>query len=107
MYEVRCSKREIKGITIPTWKAEIINANMLEVEVGTTGYCGGDTGHGGRTYLRLKDLGSTDLSASIVTDNCGDTEEVIMEFGGDTELSTLIEALEFAVKVLKDQTKNS
>lgn len=105
MYEIRRSEREVNGITVETWKREIVNANILEIEAGTTGYCGGDTGHGGRTYLRFKDLASTDLVASVVTDKFGDTEEVIMEFGGDTELSTLIEALEFALKVLKEQSK--
>lgn len=103
MYEVRRSEREVKGKTIETWIAELINANILEIEVGTNGYCGGDTGHGCRTYLRIRDLGSTDMSANIIQGTFNQTEEVAIELGGDTELFTLIEALEFAVKVLKDQ----
>ena len=44
MYEITRSERDINGVKVETWKAEIVNANIIEVEVGTTGYCGGDTG---------------------------------------------------------------
>jgi hypothetical protein len=103
MYE-RKSKREVNGVMIDTWVAELVNANIIEIEVGTTGYCGGDTGHGGRTYLRIKDLASTDICANVIKNKFGDTEEVSIELGGDTELYTIIEALEFALKVLKEKS---
>ncbi len=51
----------VDGTHINTFKKEIVSANILEVEVGTTGYMGGDTGHGGRTFFRIKDLASTDM----------------------------------------------
>lgn len=38
------------GTRITTYSREITSANVLEAEAGTTGYMGGDTGHGGRTY---------------------------------------------------------
>lgn len=99
MYEVTRNEKEVNGVTVETWVAELTSANILEIEVGTTGYQGGDTGHGGRTYLRLKDLASTDLSI-----NGKQADEVVMELGGDTELATFIESLEFAIRVLKEQS---
>lgn len=105
MYEIKRLERTVDGETVETWAAEITNANILEVEAGTTGYCGGDTGHGGRTYFRLKDLASTDMTANVIKNQYNDTEEVIIELGGDTELSTFIEALEFTLKVLKEQSR--
>jgi len=106
MYEIKKGERKVNGVIVETWTAEIVNANILEVEVGTTGYQGGDTGHGGRTYFRLKDLASTDITANVIKDKYGDTEEVIIEFGGDCELETFIESLEIAIKTLRIQTRN-
>lgn len=102
MYEILAGKRTVNGIPITTWKREITNANILEVEVGSTGFQGGDTGHGGRTYFRIMDGGSTDIRVTPLRDKydcCG----VEITLGGDTELETFIEALEFAVKVLKKE----
>lgn len=100
MHEVFRNERTVNGVKFETWKAELCNANILEVEAGTTGYKGGDTGHGCRTYLRIKDLASTDLCI-----NGTESEEVTIELGGDTELNTFIQALEFALKVLKEQSE--
>lgn len=103
MYEVKSSHRLISSKEVETWIAEITSANILEVEVGTNGLQGGDTGHGCRTYFSIKDLGSTDISASLIKDKSGDTEGFAVELGGDCELETFIEALKFAVKVLEEQ----
>ena len=47
MYEV-IEKRKLlpDGTEISTYTREVISANILEVEAGTTGYVGGDSGHG-------------------------------------------------------------
>lgn len=97
MNEATKSYRLVNGEKVETWKEEFLHANVLEVEAGTTGFKGGDTGHGGRTYFRLKDLGGTDIVA-----RCNDGE-VEIEFGGDAELQTFIQSLEFTLEVLKDQ----
>lgn len=62
MYEV-IEKRKMlpDGTEISTYTREVISANILEVEAGTTGYMGGDSGHGGRTYFRIQDSASTDM----------------------------------------------
>ena len=39
--------------------------NTLGVTVATNGYQGGDSGHGGRTYLSFEDLCSTDIDAEV------------------------------------------
>ena len=52
MYEVKENSRILKdGTEITTYIRDVVSCNILEVEAGTTGYCGGDTGHGGRTYF--------------------------------------------------------
>lgn len=98
MFDIR--KRKVNGKTITTFQQEIVHANILEVEVGTNGPHGGDTGNGGRSYFRLTDLGGTDMTVS--TNERGDSVEI--ELGGDAELYTFIQALEFAVKILKYKT---
>lgn len=105
---------EIDGAKIETLSQEIVSANIITVEVGTTGYCGGDSGHGGRTYLKIKDEASTDMrcrvkgysvdDASYKDVEINDASLVELTFGGDCELDTLIAALEFAVDTLKQQT---
>jgi len=41
--------------------ASFQSCNCLDVDVATTGYCGGDSGHGGRTYLKLMDADCSDI----------------------------------------------
>lgn len=96
--------RVVNERTITTFVDTITSANILEVEVGTNCPQGGDTGHGGRTYFRLTDLGGTDMVPyPELTD--GLNNSISIEFGGDCELYTFIQALEFALKILKYQAK--
>ena len=56
MFEIKENRRVLPdGTEITTYSRDVISANILEVEAGTTGYKGGDTGHGGRTYFRIAD----------------------------------------------------
>lgn len=107
MYETTCTTRKINGVDIETWSRDIIDANLLFVEAGTNGYQGGDTGHGSRTYIRIQDEGGTDIDARAITDKFGCTSGIEIALGGDAELSTIIETLEFAAKVLKDQIQEA
>lgn len=90
--------RKVKGVDLTTYILELVDANMLEVEVGTTGFKGGDTGHGCRTYFSIHDLASTDMTCTL-----DEGSGITIELGGDAELKTFVEALEFAVDVLKWQ----
>lgn len=96
------SIRKVDGVNVNTFVEEYTSCNIIEVEVGTTGYCGGDSGHGGRTYFRIKDLSSTDMSCKVTGTSCGNAGEVELSFGGDCELDTFISALEFALDKLKE-----
>jgi len=102
MYEVTSRTRKVNGVDVETWEREIIDANILSIEAGTTGYQGGDTGHGGRTFIRISDEGSTDIDARVITDRYGGTRSIEIALGGDAELSTIIEAFKFITKVLED-----
>ncbi len=97
----------VDGIEVKTRKQKIVGLNIITVEAGTTGYCGGDSGHGGRTVLRIKDESSTDMRCRL-RDSGKEYEydylnQIDLILGGDSEMETLIEALEFAVDTLKKQ----
>jgi len=95
MYEVKENSRILKdGTEITTYIRDVVSCNILEVEAGTTGYCGGDTGHGGRTYFRIQDAACTDMEIHSYTTRCGSNGfEVCL--GGDCELETMIRALKY------------
>lgn len=113
MYKIKKNSRTLEdGTEITTYSREIESCNILEVEAGTTGYRGGDTGHGGRTYFRIQNAANTDMEVHSYNDRwytdcvagpdeCG--VEVVL--GGDCELETMIQALKFIVKVLEDESK--
>ena len=101
----------VDGTHINTFKKEIVSANILEVEVGTTGYMGGDTGHGGRTFFRIKDLASTDMRLAF-RDNgkyfkSRYLNDLELTFGGDCELDTFCEALRIGYNVLSQHSDGS
>ena len=84
---------------------EIATANIMAVEVGTNCPQGGDSGHGGRTVLRLLDYSSTAMAASINGSALVPAQKIEIILGGDCEHHAMIEALEFAVRVLRGQTE--
>lgn len=89
--------RTIRNRKVMTIENKIVSANILSIEAGTNGYHGGDSGHGSRTYIRIANSGGTDMNVIAKLD------EVIIELGGDTELETIINALEWIASVLKIQ----
>lgn len=105
MYEIKENRRTLHdGTEITTYTRDVVSANILQVEAGTTGYKGGDTGHGGSTYFRIQDEGSTDIDVKPIITRYGcDGFEVTL--GGDCELETMIRALKFITKVLEDESE--
>ena len=96
MYEIKENSRILKDGT------ELTTYTILEVEAGTTGYQGGDSGHGGRTYFRIEDAASTDMEVRSYVNKYGCPGfEVVL--GGDCELETTIRALKFITKVLEEE----
>jgi hypothetical protein len=104
MQSKKTSGRSTTEPESPHTAARLTSANVLEAEAGTTGYMGGDTGHGGRTYLRITDLGGTDIRVNPIQDRYGNGGfEVTL--GGDCELATMITALKFITQVLEEESK--
>jgi hypothetical protein len=93
------AEQELENFATRTFQ----DANILRITVATTGFCGGDTGHGGRTVITIEDLGSTDIDASFEDTDTGRRLEI--RLGGDAELRTIILALRFAADALDSLTK--
>lgn len=97
---------------------EIVSMNMFDVVVHHNGYKGGDAGHGGFVGIKFKGFQNTALDITVRggqeikqihhSDPGGEgmfftqPHEFELVFRGDSERDTLIEALEFIVKELKE-----
>ena len=89
----------LKGEPLPAMRTQLCYANILEVTAATNGYCGGDTGHGGRTVISFRDLGGTDIQIrEFPKEISNGGVEIIL--GGDSELCTIRDACEFIVNAL-------
>ena len=97
MFEIKENRRVLPdGTEITTYSRDVISANILEVEAGTTG-------HGGRTYFRIADAASTDIQVHPLGRYADEGFEVIL--GGDCELETMIRALKFITQVLEEEAE--
>ncbi len=104
MFAIKEKRRVLgDGTEISTYIRDIYNANVLEVEAGTNGLMGGDSGHGSRTYFCIEDAGSTDMKVHAYTSSHGNAG-LEVTLGGDCELETIISALKFITKVLEDES---
>jgi hypothetical protein len=104
---------KIDNIDVPLAVKDFVDACDLQVEVGTNGYQGGDTGHGSRTVLMFENCATCDLRASIVRrgepleapeflTNIGEpVDRIEIVLGGDSELARFLDSLRFAVKSLE------
>ncbi len=93
--------RKVNGQIVNTKTDEFWDHCTLEVEVGTNGFRGGDTGHGSRTYIRLKDLGSTDIHFRV---NPSEYEaELEIMLGGDAELDMITKVFRWIADTLDKQ----
>ena len=93
--------------SVPVVYKQFEEACIIKVKAGTTCPAGGDSGHGGRTVFGLENEGSTDLQVRINGGPISKVESVEIVLGGDAEASVLVDALEFALQVLKSQQKGS
>ena len=92
-----------KTIEIETFYKLIGGTNQLGIEVGSNAPKGGDAGAGGRTFLEISDQGGTAWDISVDGEKFSDPASVSITLGGDSELGSIIRALEFALAVLKKQ----
>lgn len=92
-----------------TFKMKFQSANLLEAEVGTNTPQGGDAGHGGKTIFTIRNPHlNTSMEVEVQDDKNKKTlietpKEVTIRLFGDTEANTFIEALKFALYILKTQ----
>lgn len=77
------------------------SANILEVTAATTGYRGGDAGHGCRTIVRIEDRGGTAIKARVIPESIHGNGGVELMLAGDCELLTLVDGLRFAADALE------
>lgn len=75
----------------------VTSCNIIGFSVGTTGYCGGDSGHGGRTIFTIFDRLSSDMRATTYCDG----SVLRVELGGDSELDTIIAVLKSIALILE------
>lgn len=87
------SGNKVKFVTA---ERSFVGACMMTVSVKTTGYCGGDSGHGGRSEIVFSNDGGFNLDGSD-----HGSGQVVIRCGGDMELEMLSDALVFAGTVLK------
>ena len=88
MFEVKRSERTIDHMVVETWIATLIGAGEMLIEVGTTGHR--ENYRQAYSYFRL-DCPHSEFSGNSFT------------LRGNIELDMLIQAFEFAAKVLKEQ----
>jgi len=88
------------------------SANILQLTIGKI-ESDGDWGHGGRTYIKLKDCGSTSAMISITNINgkkhifdTSEWESIEILAGGETERQTLSEAMTDIGNYLKNGVKD-
>jgi len=82
----------------------ITPACIMKVEVGTNCPQGGDSGHGGRTYIKIANEGGVDWKIRV-KDKDGeyvfeDVESLEILLGGDSECECIAKACNFMAKSL-------
>lgn len=100
MYEIKEDYKCINGSMAETFTRDVsVEDAELQAEAGTTGFRGGERAAGGRTYLRIENIGGADFFAKALKDNSG----VEIALSGDSSLMALIKVLDFASRVLTEQ----
>lgn len=86
---------------LPAIRKTLSSANILEITAATTGYRGGDAGHGCRTIVRIEDRGGTAIKARVIPESIHGNGGVELMLAGDCELLTLVDGLRFAADALE------
>lgn len=70
-------KTDVNGINVEVAEKEFDGLCILKASAGTTGRMGGDTGHGGRTYIKFENITSTDMNVSADGADFGNVDSVV------------------------------
>lgn len=89
---------ESRGVEVR--RHTIADANILDVEVVTTGPKGGDYSHGAWATVKLINTASTAWDVDVDYDDFLGLRHVCIEVQGDSELRTLAAALRWAAEQL-------
>ena len=85
-----------------TKRKEFYGANIISAAISDTGSKGGDAGHGCHVQLKMYDISGTDWDVRLWYDK-SHLDSITLNFYGDSERKTLIEALEFFLTELKSK----
>lgn len=100
MYEIREGLKKVNDVLVDTYERDVVRGGAaLEVEAGTTGFCGGDRKEGGRAYVRIRAV-LADFFAAVSRNGDGKKDGIVIAACGDDEILALVEALHFAEKAL-------
>ena len=99
--------KEYRNNVVRMFSHSVDCLNWLTVDVGTNCPQGGDWGHGGRTVLRIINEHQTNIQVGVDRGPLKPVDQIEIVLGGDSEASTFLEGLEFAVRVLRDQLSRS
>lgn len=101
---------EVKNIDGRDVEVHTKGQNWFDCAVGTNGYHGGDSGHGGRAYFRLGNIDCDDFVVNEIYKkdmyNNKTLTGIEFQMDGDLEIRSFIKSLEYAVSVLKSQVGN-
>lgn len=77
-----------------------VDACTIQSTVTTSGFCGGDSGHGSATVIEFDDLGGADIRCAFVRD-AGVDKKIAINVHGDAELRAMIKAFRFVADSLE------
>lgn len=102
MYAITERIRKVEGQPIQTFSRQVVGFSEFEVEAGAGGPdAAGGWGNDCWTYFRLEDFTGDDLKCTLTPHG------VVIEVSQASEMDCFIEALEFAVRVLKEQREDA
>ena len=82
----------------------ITDTCCMKFSAGTTGFKGGDSGHGSRTTICIQDIGGSDIRIKDKTDMTNFSNgSVAIAVGGDAELRLLIDGLRWMADTLENK----
>ena len=102
MFEIRKNEKRINDVDVATFERDVeYKRATMEVEAGTTGFCGGEREEGGRAFIRISAKGA-DFYAKSGEKN----GSVVIAVCGDEGIMALVESLAFALEALVDELED-
>ena len=101
-------KVRINGVVVDVKEKKVFGENSaMKVEVGSTGFCGGERAKGGRTFIHIGNEYASDFFAQLTKDEKGRVNGVDLAMSGDDALVNFICALVFIFRTLMDKAADT